>query len=70
MPSYVVDSENIKNSSNVKERAKYVYDILDDKGNIIDTIRLTYKEAHDEEGRYFVVEQEKYNLIQKYIYKK
>ena len=50
MPSYVVDSENIKNSSNVKERAKYVYDILDNKGNIIDTIRLTYKEAHDEEG--------------------
>jgi hypothetical protein len=69
MPSYVVDSENIKNSSNVKERAKYVYDILDNNGKVIDTIRLTYKEAHDEEGRYFVVEQEKYNLIQKYIYK-
>lgn len=70
MPSYVVDSEHIKNSSNVKERAKYVYDILDTNGKVIDTIRLTYKETHDEEGRYFVVEQEKYNLIQKYIYKK
>ena len=67
MPSYVVDSERIKNSINVKERAKYVYDILDDKGNVIDTIRLTYKEAHDEEGRYFVVEQDKFDKIMQYI---
>jgi len=67
---YVIDSENIRNSSNVKERTKNVFDVLDEKGNVIDTIRLTFKEAHDEYGRYFVVEQEKYNLIQKYIYKK
>ena len=67
---YVIDSENIRNSSNVKERTKNVFDVLDEKGNVIDTIRLTFKEAHDEYGRYFVVEQEKYNLIQKYIYNK
>jgi hypothetical protein len=70
MPSYVVDSEAIKAQPNVKERAKNVYDVLDDNGKVINTISLTFKEAHDEYGRYFVVEQEKYNLIQKYIYKK
>ena len=70
MTIYEVEIEHIKNSSTVKERTKYVYDILDNNGKVIDTIRLTYKEAHDEEGRYFVVDQEKYNLIQKYIYKK
>ena len=64
---YVVDSEYIKSLPNVKERKKYVYDVLDDDGIVIDTIELTYKEAHDEEGRYFVVEQDKYNLIQKYV---
>ena len=67
---YVIDSENIRKSPNVKERSKDVFDVLDTNGKVIDTIRLTYKEAHDEYGRYFVVEQEKYNLIQKYIYNK
>lgn len=67
---FVIDSENIRKSSNVKERTKNVFDVLDDNGKVIDTIRLTFKEAHDEYGRYFVVEQEKYNLIQKYIYNK
>jgi hypothetical protein len=70
MPSYVIDSDNLRNQSNLKERTKNVFDVLDNSGKVIDTIRLTYKEAHDEYGRYFVVEQEKYNLIQKYIYKK
>lgn len=70
MPSYVIDSENLRKQSNLKERAQNVFDVLDDKGKVIDTIRLTYKEAHDEYGRYFVVEEDKYNLIQKYIYKK
>ena len=69
MASYVIDSEKLKSYSNVKEKAKNVYDILDEKGNIVETIRLTYKEAHDELGRYFVVEQDKYDLIKKYIYK-
>ena len=64
---FVVDSEHIKSLPNVKERKKYVYDVLDDDGIVIDTIELTYKEAHDEEGRYFVVEQDKYNKIMQYV---
>jgi len=63
---FVIDSEMFKNI-NCREVSHHVYEILNNKGEIVDTIKLTYKEAHDEEGRYYVVEQDKYNKIMSYV---
>ena len=64
---FVVDSQMFGRDIKAKALSNYTYQILDDKDNVIDTIQLTYKEAHDEEGRYFVVEQDKFNKIMQYV---
>jgi hypothetical protein len=63
---FVIDSEMFK-KLNCREVSHHVFEMLNDKGEVIDTIKLTYKEAHDEEGRYYVVEQNKYNKIMSFV---
>ena len=63
----VIDSQMFGRDIKAKEIAKYTYEILNDKDKVVDVIQLTYQEAHDEEGRYFVVEQAKFNRIMQYI---
>ena len=63
---FVIDSQMFGRDIKAREVSKNTYEILDDNNKVIDTIELNYKEAHDEEGRYFVVEQDKFNKISSY----
>ena len=64
---FVVDSQMFGRDIKAREIAKYTYEILNDKDKVVDVIQLTYQEAHDEKGRYFVVEQDKFDRIMQYV---
>ena len=64
---FVIDSQMFGRNIDAREVSKNTYEILDDQDKVIDVIQLTYQEAHDEEGRYFVVEQDKFNKIMQYV---
>ena len=64
---FVINKTMFGRDIKAREISKNTFEILNDKDEVVDTIALTYKEAHDEEGRYFVVEQDKFNQIMRYV---